>query len=95
MSQAVTATGRRAFGYVVGACGALLVYGVHRFAPDPLRRRLWAFDHLTDLLIIDLPNDDGWSRLCPFLGHPTPNEPFPHANKASWSRKLKNYLNNR
>jgi len=45
-----------------------------------------------DLLIIDLPNDDGWSRLCPFLGHPTPNEPFPHANKASWSRKLKNWF---
>lgn len=45
-----------------------------------------------DLLIIDLPNDDGWSRLCPFLGHPVPNEPFPHANKASWSRKLKNLL---
>jgi hypothetical protein len=45
-----------------------------------------------DLLIIDLPNDDGWSRLCPFLGHPVPNEPFPHANKASWSRKLKNWL---
>ncbi|MDH4124836.1 MAG: hypothetical protein OEW64_07400 [Gammaproteobacteria bacterium] len=45
-----------------------------------------------DLLIIDLPNDDGWSRLCPFLGHPVPNEPFPHANKASWSRKLKNWF---
>lgn len=45
-----------------------------------------------DLLIIDLPNDDGWSRLCPFLGHDAPNEPFPHANKASWSRKLKNWL---
>ena len=45
-----------------------------------------------DLLIIDLPNDDGWSRLFPFLGHPIPKEPFPHANKASWSRKLKNWL---
>ena len=45
-----------------------------------------------DLLIIDLPNDDGWSRLCPFLGQPIPDEPFPHANKASWSRKLKNWL---
>ena len=45
-----------------------------------------------DLLIIDLPNDDGWSPLCPFLGHPIPNTPFPHANKASWSRKLKNWL---
>jgi hypothetical protein len=45
-----------------------------------------------DLLIIDLPNDDGWSRLCPFLGHAIPNAPFPHANKASWSRKIKNWL---
>ena len=49
-------------------------------------------DRPNDLLIIDLPNDDGWSRLCPFLGHTVPDEPFPHANKASWSRKLKNWL---
>jgi hypothetical protein len=48
-----------------------------------------------DLLIIDLPNDDGWSRLCPFLGHPIPNVPFPHANNASWSRRLKNWLKQR
>ena len=48
-----------------------------------------------DLLIINLPNNDGWSRLCPFLGHPIPDEPFPHANKASWSRKLKNWLKTR
>lgn len=45
-----------------------------------------------DLLVIDLPNDDGWSRLCPFLGQPIPKQPFPHANKASWSRKFKNWL---
>ena len=51
-------------------------------------------DRPDDLLIIDLPNDDGWSRLCPFLGHEIPNEPFPHANKASWSRKLKNKFKN-
>jgi hypothetical protein len=49
-------------------------------------------DRPDDLLIIDLPNDDGWSRLCPFLDHDIPNETFPHANKASWSRKLKNWL---
>jgi hypothetical protein len=49
-------------------------------------------DRPDDLLIIDLPNDDGWSRLCPFLDCDIPDEAFPHANKASWSRKLKNWL---
>jgi len=47
-------------------------------------------DRPNDLLIFDLPKGDGWSKLCPFLGHDIPDEPFPHANKASWSRKLKN-----
>jgi len=45
-----------------------------------------------DLLIFDLPKGDGWNELCPFLGHDILDEPFPHANKASLSRKLKNYL---
>jgi len=49
-------------------------------------------DRPDDLLVIDLPNDDGWSRLCPFLGHDIPDEPFPHANKASLTRKLKNWF---
>jgi hypothetical protein len=49
-------------------------------------------DRPDDLLVIDLPNDDGWSRLCPFLGHPVPDEPFPHSNKASLSRKVKNWF---
>ena len=47
-------------------------------------------DRPHDLLVIDLPNDDGWTRLCAFLGVPVPAEPFPHANKASLSRALKN-----
>lgn len=49
-------------------------------------------DRPDDLLVIDLPNDDGWARLCPFLGHAIPDEPFPHANRASLSRKIKNWL---
>lgn len=49
-------------------------------------------DRPDDLLLIDLPNDDGWSRLCPFLGVDTPDEPFPHANKASLSRRIKNWI---
>lgn len=49
-------------------------------------------DRPDDLLVIDLPNDDGWSRLCPFLGQPVPDEAFPHSNKASLSRKIKNWF---
>jgi hypothetical protein len=52
-------------------------------------------DRASDLLIFDLPKGDGWDKLCPFLGHEVPDEPFPHANKASWSRKIKNYFNYR
>ena len=52
-------------------------------------------DRTEDLLIFDLPKGDGWNKLCPFLGCEIPNEPFPHANKASWSRKIKNFIRNR
>ncbi len=47
-------------------------------------------DRSDDLLIFELPKGDGWAELCPFLGHDIPDEPFPHANKVSWSRKIKN-----
>ena len=50
-----------------------------RFAPD-------------DLLVFDLPKGDGWEKLCGFLGHEVPDKPFPHANKASLSRRLKNFF---
>ena len=49
-------------------------------------------DRPDDLLVIDLPNNDGWTRLCAFLGHEVPDEPFPHANKASLSRRFKNWF---
>ena len=47
-------------------------------------------DRPDDLLTLDLPQGDGWEKLCTFLGKEAPDAPFPHANKASWSRKLKN-----
>ncbi len=47
-------------------------------------------DRTEDLLIFDLPKGDGWNKLCPFLGCEIPDEPFPHANKASLSRRIKN-----
>ena len=49
-------------------------------------------DRPNDLLVVDFPNDDGWTRICPFLDVDIPDEPFPHANKASLSRRMKNWL---
>jgi len=34
-----------------------------------------------NLLIINLAEGDGYEKICPFLGVPIPDEPFPHANK--------------
>ena len=47
-------------------------------------------DRGDDLLEFDLSGGDGWAKLCAFLGHDIPDQPFPHANKASLSRKIKN-----
>jgi hypothetical protein len=49
-------------------------------------------DRPGDLLVFDIPKDVGWEKICNFLGHDIPNEPFPHANKASLSRKFKNWV---
>lgn len=35
-----------------------------------------------DLLVMDITRGDGWEKLCPFLGKPIPNAPFPFANKS-------------
>lgn len=37
-------------------------------------------DRPKDLLVLNLSTDDGWARLCPFLGHDVPAEPFPWRN---------------
>jgi len=49
-------------------------------------------DRPGDLLILDLPSGDGWPELCGFLDVPEPGEAFPHANKASVSRRIKNWI---
>jgi hypothetical protein len=33
-----------------------------------------------DLLVMDICTGDGWERLCPFLGRPVPDRPFPRLN---------------
>lgn len=40
------------------------------------------------LIEMDFSKGDGWDRLCPFLGVPTPTRPFPHANKAEGRKPL-------
>lgn len=52
-------------------------------------------DRPDDLLELDLPAGHGWAEICQFLGHPLPDKPFPHANKASLSRKIKNWFDRR
>lgn len=34
----------------------------------------------SDLLVMNIPEGQGWERLCPFLGRPIPSAPFPRAN---------------
>lgn len=38
-------------------------------------------DRPGDLLTMDVVGGDGWEALCPFLGLPAPDEPFPHRNR--------------
>jgi hypothetical protein len=41
-----------------------------------------------DLLIIEITRGQGWNELCAFLGHKSPDLPFPHSNPAgdrSWT----------
>jgi len=33
------------------------------------------------LLVMNIPNGDGWDALCPFLGHEIPDQDFPHAGR--------------
>lgn len=69
----------------------LAVFGCTVFSEDRYR---WVFrDHdrrvrqffdgaLADrLLILDLSKGDGYEKLCPFLGLPVPQSPFPHRNR--------------
>lgn len=38
-------------------------------------------DRPEDYLLIDFTRGEGFEKLCPFLGKPIPNAPFPHRNK--------------
>lgn len=41
----------------------------------------------SDFLIMNISEGDGWEKLCPFLGLPIPDIPFPHENKLERTQK--------
>lgn len=67
----------------------LALYGTVGFNPDRFAD-VWRQHHAavrehfkgreSALLELDICSGEGWKRLCPFLGEPVPEEPFPHAN---------------
>lgn len=68
-----------------------MLYGVTAFSEDRFRwvhqdhhRRVTTYfsDRPGDLLVMDITAGDGWDKLCPFLGLPVPDAPFPKSNVA-------------
>ena len=43
-------------------------------------------DREQDLLTIDICGEEGWEKLCHFLGKDIPNVPFPHKNKTRFKK---------
>ena len=72
------------FADFISAC----VYGTIKFNRD---RFLYVYkthlqnvysyfrDRSNDFLVMDICRGDGWEKLCPFVGSPIPEMPFPHA----------------
>jgi hypothetical protein len=65
------------------------LYGAPRFDPqiyaEAHRRhvadvREYFTDRPRDLLVLDVCAGQGWDKLCPFLGKPVPDSPFPRSN---------------
>lgn len=63
-----------------------LIYGAETKAIETLFKKKFQ-DHneqvvrtipKTQLLIMNILEGDGWEKLCPFLGVPVPEQPFPH-----------------
>lgn len=50
--------------------------------------RVWGSRHPDRFMIFDVIGGDGWERLCPFLGVPVPDKPFPRirpgAPRSTW-----------
>ncbi len=76
------------------------LYGTTEYDEDVFRERYrrhnrevldYFADRPDDLLVLDILAGDGFEKLCPFLGVPIPDEPFPHRNKQEnrWKMRLR------
>ena len=74
-----------------------ILYGVTDFSDERFRwvhedhhRKVMSYfsgDRAKDLLVMDITGGDGWEQLCPFLGLPVPDVPFPKSNVAGASTR--------
>jgi hypothetical protein len=71
------------------------MYGTEHYDPEIfketyIRHRDKVFTYFKerprDLLVMNICEGDGWTKLCPFLGHPVPDVPFPHRNKSGYNK---------
>lgn len=57
----------------------------HQLVADYERRNAEVVEYFVqrpdDLLVMRICDGEGWAKICPFLGQPTPDLPFPHLNK--------------
>jgi Sulfotransferase domain len=64
-----------------------------RYARHNAEAQDWFKGRLQDYLPLDLDAGEvGWERICPFLGEPVPDMPWPHVNSRR-SKKVRMFLN--
>lgn len=49
-------------------------------------------DRADDFLVMDICRGDGWEQLCPFLGYPIPDAPFPHSNQGKRRYRAEHWI---
>lgn len=64
---------------------------IDRYEKHNREVRTYFSERSDDLLELATTEGDGWEKLCPFLGHEIPVEPFPDTNKARQRRLRRVY----
>jgi hypothetical protein len=58
---------------------------LNRFRQHHEEVRAYFKDRPDDLLVVSWAEEDGWDKICHFLGCPIPKKDFPHVNKGSYT----------